>query len=469
MELLVFMLPLLIGSATVIALFPEYGLRGVGLAFSGCIGAGIGLGLTASTSFWWLALVNRPDGYYLAAECCLAMLLVLAAWWRVSHAGVWKKNARMPFQIENKNEIRWLKYIFILLLLAFAMSFILKAYFERPHGAHDAWAIWNYRARWLFKGESQWAHAFTYLNAADSPDYPLLVTGSVFRMWTLLGGDYVAVPITVAGVLAVGSILMVFAALTVLRAPNQGYLAAMFICMTTQFLNVATYQYGDAPLAFFILCTVVLFSLQDHYPDLSERLLFLAGLTAACAAWTKNEGLLFLVLVIFIRFISRIRRNNGLEVLKQLLYFTLGMSPIFLALIFFKVNFAIANDLVNQTNLMKLGDYLFDVNRYGTVLFGICKKILTFNDHIFILSIVYLVLSGIDRSAFLLKGVKSHLWILVLMLVGYFFSFFISPHNLEWHMGSSLRRLLVQLWPTWVFLCFYCARGPERGLAPQNA
>ncbi len=214
---------------------------------------------------------------------------------------------------------------------------------------------------------------------------------------------------------------------------------------------------------------MVLFSLQDHYPDLSERLLSLAGLTTACAAWTKNEGLLFLVLVIFIRFISRIRRNNGLEVLKQLLYFTLGMSPIFLALIYFKVNFAIANDLVNQTNLMKLGDYLFDVNRYGTVLFGICKKILTFNDHIFILSIVYLVLSGIDRSAFLLKGVKSHLWILVLMLVGYFFSFFISPHNLEWHMGSSLRRLLVQLWPTWVFLCFYCARGPERGLAPQNA
>jgi hypothetical protein len=285
----------------------------------------------------------------------------------------------------------------------------------------------------------------------------------------LLGGDYVAVPITVAGVLAIGSILIVFAALTVLRGPNQGYLAAMLICMTTQFLNVATYQYGDAPLAFFILCTVVLFSLQDHYPDLSRRLLFLAGLSTACAAWTKNEGFLFLVLVIFIRFISRIRRDNGLDMLKQLLYFTLGMSPILLALIFFKVNFAIANDLVNQANLMKLGDYLFDFNRYATVLFGICKKILTFNDHIFILSLAYLVLSGIDRSAFVKRGLRYHLWIMVLMLGGYFFSFFISPHDLEWHMGSSLRRLIVQLWPSWVFLCFYCARGPERRLAPQNA
>jgi hypothetical protein len=116
---------------------------------------------------------------------------------------------------------------------------------------------------------------------------------------------------------------------------------------------------------------------------------------------------------------------------------------------------------------MKLGDYLFDFDRYVEVIFGIGKKILTFNDHIFILSIAYLVLSGIDRSAIVKKGVTSHLWIMLLMLVGYFFSFFISPHDLEWHMGSSLRRLLVQLWPSWVFICFYCARGPERNL-PAN-
>lgn len=467
MDLLVFILPVLIGSATVIALFPDYGLKGVGLVFSGCIGAGIGLGLTAATSFWWLAVVDRPDGNYLIAECCLAILLILAALGRIRYATDSMRSGRTSHHIEYQGEIKWLKYVFVLLLIAFAITFILKAYFERPHGAHDAWAIWNYRARWLLKGGSQWAHAFTYLNAADSPDYPLLVTGSVFRMWSLLGADHVAIPIAVAGVLAIGAILIIFAALTVLRGPNQGYLAAALMCMTTQFLNVATYQYGDAPLAFFILCSLVLFSLLDHYPDFSERLLFLAGLTTACAAWTKNEGILLLLLVIFIRFISRIRRDNGLGLLKQFFYFSLGMSPVLLTLIYFKVNFASANDLVNRANLMKLGDYLFDFDRYVEVVFGIGKKILTFNDHIFILSVAYLVLSGIDRSVIVKKGVTSHLWIMLLMLVGYFFSFFISPHDLEWHMGSSLRRLVVQLWPSWVFICFYCARGPERNL-PAN-
>jgi 4-amino-4-deoxy-L-arabinose transferase-like glycosyltransferase len=347
-------------------------------------------------------------------------------------------------------------------------SFILKAYFDRPHGVWDAWAIWNYRARWLFLGESNWTHAFTYLNAADSPDYPLLVTGSVFRMWSILGTDHVAIPIVVAGVLAVGTILILFSSIGILRGENQGYLAALFMFIATQFLNVATYQYGDAPLSFFILSTIALFSLKDHHPDLSRRLLFLAGLTASCAAWTKNEGFLFLVLIILIRFIAEIRRRNWLAVFSQFLYFLLGMSFVLSTLIYFKLNFAIQNDLVNNANFSKLGVHLLDSDRYLKVLLGIAKYFFTFNDHIAILLIVYIFLSGVARSSFVKKGVVSHLFLMLFMLGGYAFSFFISPFDLTWHMSSALKRLSVQLWPAWVFIAFYCAKGPEKNLASEQ-
>jgi len=268
----------------------------------------------------------------------------------------------------------------------------------------------------------------------------------------------------VAGVLAVGSILIIFSSLAILRGENQGYLAALFMLISTQFLNIATYQYGDAPLAFFILSTIVLFSLKDHYPNLSFRLLFLAGLTASCAAWTKNEGVLFLVLIILIRFIGEIRRHNWFGILKQFFYFFLGMSFVLSTLIYFKLSFAIANDLVNKTNLKKLGVYLFDIDRYLEVLLGMTKKIFSFNDHIISLLVVYFLISGVARSSFVKKGIASHVLLMSLMLGGYFFSYFISPFNLEWHVKASMSRLIVQLWPTWVFLFFYCVRGPEKSL-----
>ena len=137
-------------------------------------------------------------------------------------------------------------------------------------------------------------------------------------------------------------------------------------------------------------------------------------------------------------------------------------------LIYFKLNFAIQNDLVNKANFSKLSVYLLDSDRYLKVLLGITKYFFTFNDHIAILLIVYILLSGVARSSFVKKGVASHILLVLFMLGGYAFSFFISPHDLTWHMGSALKRLSVQLLPAWVFIAFYCAKGPEKNLESEQ-
>ena len=82
MDLLVFILPFLVGSAIIVALFPEYSLRGVVLILTACIGTGIGLGITSCTAFLWLVLFTPPGGYYLIAELSLAIFLVLFAIYR---------------------------------------------------------------------------------------------------------------------------------------------------------------------------------------------------------------------------------------------------------------------------------------------------------------------------------------------------------------------------------------------------
>jgi hypothetical protein len=255
-----------------------------------------------------------------------------------------------------------------------------------------------------------------------------------------------------------------------LRGRNQGYLAVIFLLLSTQFLNIGTYQYADVPLAFFMLSTVFLFCLKDRYPEISTPIVFLAGLAVSCAAWTKNEGQLFLALVIFVYFIARLQKNQWSRTLKEFIVFVSGLAPILGALIYFKLNFALENTHIRANPLNQLETYLFDIDRYVIVGSKWMNKFLTFNDGIIWLMAGYLLLSGLDRSDLLKNRLLSPALLLLLMMGGYFFIYIIYPGNPINLLSASLRRIIIQLWLTWVFLFFYCVKGPEKNASiPANA
>ena len=52
-------------------------------------------------------------------------------------------------------------------------------------------------------------------------------------------------------------------------------------------------------------------------------------------------------------------------------------------------------------------------------------------------------------------GLRTVLLTLVIMTAGYYGVYTITPHDLDWHLRTSLWRLVVQLWPAVLFLCFY--------------
>ena len=129
MDLLAYILPALIGAATVIAVCPEFTAQGISWLFAGCIGAGIGLGVTSSTAFCWLTVFDQPGVNYLIAEFALFIILALAAAIRIRNTG-YSIAMDSPLQkLQPPDGIRWLKHIFILLLIAFVAAFLLKAYF----------------------------------------------------------------------------------------------------------------------------------------------------------------------------------------------------------------------------------------------------------------------------------------------------------------------------------------------------
>jgi len=57
--------------------------------------------------------------------------------------------------------------------------------------------------------------------------------------------------------------------------------------------------------------------------------------------------------------------------------------------------------------------------------------------------------------------VITSLIILCMMVIGYYFVYIISPYNLNWHLVTSLPRLIIQLWPSVVFSYFLMVRTPE--------
>lgn len=470
MEILAFIPPVLIGSALVVIMLPQFRLKGVWAIFTICLGFGIGLGLTSSTIFLWLACFGRPGATYHVFEIGSAILLTIIAAFRFQrcrsvdqhHFGSDAGSTDVP--------IGWLKRLVIIFLLISSGSFGLKAFIEDTYGTIDVRIVWNYRARWLFRGGEQWRHAFFSPVARDAEyeddkghaaDYPLLISASVYRGWEVIGKDHFSIPILIAGLYTFGTYLLLYASLAMLRNRNQGYLAVLLMLVSTQFLHLGTDQYGDVPLAFFILSTVGLFALKHRFPAFSAQLLVLTGFTVSCAAWTKNEGLLFLVLVLFVYFVGRIRINDRSDLAKEFCFFVLGLLPVTATLLYYKIGFAPRNDMINIPTLKETALHLFDLDRYLITLSAILKKIFSFNNNIILLLAAYFFLSGLDRTGTTRRQTRYPVLLLLLMLCGYLFAYVITPYDLEWHIGSSIRRLLIQLWPAWVFIFFYCVKGPE--------
>ncbi|MBW2449936.1 MAG: phospholipid carrier-dependent glycosyltransferase [Deltaproteobacteria bacterium] len=470
MEILTFIPPVVIGFTLVLLVFPQLSLKGVLTLFAVCVGAGIGLGITSSTIFLWLAWIGRPGADYIAFEIGSAVLLSAISYHRCRNFRSDRQTDLTLTGATNEVSIKWLKILVIILLIISSGSFALKSFFEMPYGTVDVRIVWNYRARWLFKGGDQWKFAFFSPVARDAKyeddaghaaDYPLLITGSVYRGWELSGKDRVAIPILIAAIFTFATYLLLYASLTMLRNRNQGYIAVLLLLVSTQFLHLGTDQYGDVPLAFFILATVVLFVLKDRFPAISSQALILAGFTASCAAWTKNEGLMFFALVIVVRFLGHIGRRSRSNLAREALSFLVGMLPIMATLVYYKIWFAPRNDMINIPTLKETVFHLFDLDRYRITLTMMLEKIVTFNECIIFLMAVYFFISGYDRSDNTKKHALTHVILLTLMMCGYLFAYVITPYELEWHIGSSIRRLYMQVWPAWVFLFFYCLKGPE--------
>lgn len=338
-----------------------------------------------------------------------------------------------------------------------------------PHGGWDATAIWNLRARFLYRSGADWAErTFAPELWWSHPDYPLLLPLSVGRGWGLTGEETTWVPTLLAAAFTLSTLLLLVCTVSVLATRRHGAVAGLLLVGTPLFLFHGLAQYADVAVAFYLLSAIVLTCLAlRQIPSTAPRLWLLVGLTASLAAWTKNEGIAALVVILLVG-IGLAFRRSGRAGWRAAAAFSAGAAPILLVLVYFKSTLAAPNDLVSAALRGQLAQFV-SWERHQTILEAFVAGALRFGEWAihpaWVVAPLALVLGPVVRK----RGLEVAAVSLSLfgLLSAYYLAYLVSPYDLGWHIGSSLARLFLQLWPaTLLLLCLAIdSRSAFRSLA----
>jgi hypothetical protein len=466
---LALLVPILGGACIVCAAWPGERPWRADLPLIVALGSGLGVGVTSISFFVWLVAFGPSPGYFVVEGLAVATALGLAVRRVVSDTA---PTAR-PHPPAPDHPSRLGKVLMAGFALAVTTAVITFAYRSAasPHGAWDASMIWNLRARFLFHGGEQWQTAFSnLLGPGTHADYPLLVPGAVARAWSLSGSDTVAVPVLLAAIFTFATAGILVGSLAALRGRSQGMLAGIVLFATLDYTWAGPSQLADVPFAFYVLATLVALALAGAGPRRRSGWLAVAGTSAGLAAWTKNEGLLFVAVLLAVQFVASVRRSLWRYTWPQVAALTLGLAPFLSLVVAFKWGIAPQNDLVAALSLPDILERLTSGWRYGVVMSGLATLLSSFSGWLLsapLVLVVYLAAVGVRVEAGRREVLVTGALTIGLLLAGYFVVYIITPRDLAWHVETSMYRLNLHVWPSLLFLIFMAARLPEDAVGPR--
>ncbi len=415
---------------------------------------GIGTGAGVASCLYFLALVLAgPSLAVLAAITGAAVLIAITLGFVTKRMGTlldWETGPAPP----------WYLTAAFGLAIALAAIMFLGAVSYHPQGEEGAWSIWNLRARFLVRAGVFWRDAFSAGLAWSHPDYPLLVPALVALCWKLTGGESINAPTAIAFLFALGTAGVLVTTLGTLRGKTQALLAGTLLLATASFIALSAALYGDVPLGFYILAALAMFCLQDRHPE-NLRFSALAGLMAGFAAWTRNEGIIFVAAAIVARMVALLRYRVRAPWVSQLLHFAAGLASPLAIFVYFKL-FVAAPSGVFSLPLSSILKHLVDPSRWIITVQGLVIALFTLGRFLIPIVLVlglywYLVrfrVEARDRTALATAAIALALTLAIQLLIDILF-----VDNLADEISTSFERALLQLWPGAV-LVFFLALGP---------
>ncbi len=335
-------------------------------AIKTCLSIGLGLGLSSWLFFICLVIFRAARKYFLWFDLIILIIsLILFIYY--------KKNA-LTFSLKPEpvsTDRSWCHYFlyagFIILTVIAIISFTLRI-LNDPHGSWDAWNIYNLGARFIYRGAAEWTIAFANPYGWTLPDYPLFIQGNVARIWSHVGHETLMAPVLQAFLFSSATILLIVFSVSKLQSKSQGLMAGMVLLGIPFFIYSGASLVADVPIGFFILATVVLYCIIDERSEEKPGLIFICGAMAGFAAWTKNEGLLLIISIIFARFIVVTRQKGFGVFFKEILLFSAGLAPILIIIVYYK--FQLASPNISYLKDQLASPITFIINQELSVLFN---------------------------------------------------------------------------------------------------
>lgn len=414
------------------------------------------MGTLSFLMFFWLMEAGRWTATFNIAMW-LALACGPAAFFLRRQAG-----GAQTLPSEDSGDFSPIARAYFFIALAAALVVFVFYFFKNPHGNWDAWSHWNLRARFIYWGGEKWANALhpDYWNPLN---YPLMWPMIVSAGWGFVGAESSWIQGLTAMLFALGTVVLLTTALAWTRGKTQGYLAGILLLGTPFFLTHGMSQYSDIPLAFFFLAVFAATALHDK--EDSPRYLVLAGTLAGLAAWTKNEGLLFINCFFAARLGLTLLREGWRRALSEALYMAAGLLPVFAVVAYVKTQlyssprtiFETRNVPYNFNNFTNPERFQKILSAYWNTFFGFGKWPWSLT----LLLIPYGLWMGKPEAKSRRSPGAVTLTTLLLMLCGYFAVYLATPHNVDWLIGTSVDRLFLCLWPSFLFGYFLMVRTPE--------
>jgi hypothetical protein len=260
-----------------------------------------------------------------------------------------------------------------------------------------------------------------------------------------------------AGVLgvvyALAALLVLTGSLAHFRGPSRAALFGLTLLGTPFYLDYATSQSADVPLSLYVLVTIALICFQAIEVPENHGLMVLAGFTAGCAGWTKNEGLLFMAATLLALLTPVFWKTR--DTLRRLSAFLAGTALPVAMILWFKFSVAPPNDIFGSRHYAEVIQKVASPQRYLTVLLNMSRHFWSFGDWLVnpvLLLIGYVALRRLDRRMLLNTGWLQGAFICAIVLTGYAAVYVLTPEDLQLHIDSSLPRLYLHLWPALLLL-----------------
>jgi len=381
-----------------------------------------GFGVVGLLYFWHVLIVGQIQVLAFVGSLVLVMLLLTLA--------VRSRGHKILVPIE----------ISVIDLVVLGVIFLIAT--DQIYGQWDAWATFNPKARFLSSGE-HWKQMFSPTIIWMVPDYPLLLPSVIAAGWTISGSTSPWIPSIISVLFSWSLYLLLTRGLASSLSWFYGALGGLLLLCVPAFVDRGTSQYADMPIAAYLLLGVMII-----HKDRSTSAFGLSGFALGLVAFTKNEGLLYVLLLILsviyacwysgqrmpkrsvIVWVAALVPGIGSNLIVK------GLAPINVQL---RVNILEMIPLIPARGLL--------------IVEGFLEEFLYWRDWMLFWPLAIL-LCVLMRP----RNRSRDFWdlaftaFLCLSLVSFIGVYLLTPHPVEWHIKSSFDRLLIQILPIFIFL-----------------